>query len=244
MRRIIAMVPVLAVAAACSAGAGAQEGDRTSAAGQKDVRAFEVAAFDGVSLGGPHDVIVTVGGAPSVRAEGDAEALDRLEVRVDGGTLELGERKRSGFSYKRDRRPVTFYVTAPALRKAGVAGSGTMRIDRVESERFKGSLAGSGDLLIEALRAGRADFSVAGSGDIRAGGAAGNVKVKIAGSGDVDLSGLESRTADISVMGSGEVRTRATERADVSIMGSGDVEVAGGARCTVSKHGSGNVRCG
>lgn len=242
MLRMILLMPVLAVAA-CSA--GAQEGERVAARGEAGSRTFEVGDFDAVELAGPHDVIVRVGGAPSVRAEGDAEALEELEVRMDGSTLEVGTRRRGGMGIGfRKSRAARIYVTVPALRAAGVAGSGNLRIDRVEGESFDGSLAGSGELIVDALRVGRAEFSVAGSGDIRAAGAAEAVEVGIAGSGDVDLSGLQVRTADVNVMGSGDVRLNATDTADVSIMGSGDVAVTGGARCSVSKSGSGDVTCG
>lgn len=225
MRGLIAGVAVLALAA-CSA--GAQDGGRIEARGEAGSRSYQVGAFDAVSLAGPHEVIVTVGDAPSVRAQGDPEVLDRLEVRLDGGELEIGTRRRGGMDLNwGDRKgSATVYVTVPALRAANVAGSGTLRIDRVEGERFDASLAGSGDLLVDAMRVDRAEFSVAGSGDIRAAGTANATEISIAGSGDLDLSGLESRTAR------------------VSVMGSGDVLLAGGARCTVSKAGSGDVRCG
>ena len=242
MRSLFA-ASIMILAAACSA--GAQEGQSARGTGEVVQRNYEVGAFDAVALAGSHDVVVSVGGAPSVRAEGDAETLEQLEVRVEDGELTIGnrDRRRLWVSFGRNRRPATVYVTVPSLRAASVAGSGDMRVDRAEAGSFDASLAGSGDLQIDSLRAGRAEFSVAGSGNIRAAGAAQSSDVSIAGSGDVDLSGLETRTANVSVMGSGDVRLRATEAADVSIMGSGDVEVAGGARCSVSKHGSGDVRC-
>ncbi len=250
MHRFLTL-PVLLIAAACSAGAQGGEtaqatGESARATGTATQRNYEVGAFDAVTLAGSHNVVVTVGGAPSVRAEGDSETLDRLEIKVEDGALKIGSRDRNGLriSLGNKSRPVTVYVTAPSLRAANVAGSGDMRIDKVEGEAFAASIAGSGDMRIDAVRVANADFSIAGSGNISAAGGAARSDVSIAGSGDVELSDFETGTANVSVVGSGDVRLRATETADVSIMGSGDVEVAGGARCSVNKRGSGDVRCG
>lgn len=240
MRKILALASLLAFAAACSAGARPNErAERSSETGQRD---FDVGSFDSVSLEGSHDVVVAVGGASSVRAEGDAEALERLEIRVEDGKLRIGTRRNDNW-FPGNRGRVTIYVTAPSLRAAAIGGSGDMRIDRVEGPAFSASIAGSGDMEVAALRARQANFSVAGSGGIRASGAAEEAEISIAGSGDLSLDALETRRASVSIVGSGDVALRATEAVNGSIMGSGDIIVRGPARCTVSKMGSGDLRC-
>ena len=241
MRSILIVAPLAAIAvAACSA--GAQPGEER-ASGEQGRRDFQVGAFQAVSLEGSHDVVVTVGGQPSVRAEGDAEALERLEISVENGSLRISSERRSGWSWRRNRGRVTVYVTAPALNAASIGGSGDMRIDRVRAEAFRASIGGSGNMEIVALQARRAAFSVAGSGNVRAAGQAEEADVSVAGSGDLALEGLATRRADVSIVGSGDVAISASESVDASIMGSGDVTVTGNARCTVSKMGSGDVHC-
>ena len=231
------------VLAACNMTADAQRGEAAPATGAGTERSYQVAAFDQVSLGGPHNVIVTVGGPPSVRAEGEERELERLEIRVEGGRLHIGQREGSSWSLRGHDSAVTVHVTVPALSKAAIGGSGDMRIDTVQGRAFEASIGGSGDMEIGSLRVEDARFSVAGSGNIRVAGQAARSHATIAGSGDIDASTLESRTAEVSVVGSGDVSVRATETADVSVMGSGDVTVAGPARCTVRKMGSGEVNC-
>jgi hypothetical protein len=207
-------------------------------------RSFQVGAFEKVSLDGSQDVVVTVGGAPSVRAEGDAEALERLDIRVEGGTLKIGSSRRGGWFNFRHGGGVTVYVTAPALNGAAIRGSGDMRVDRVQAQAFEAEIAGSGDMQIGALQAARASFSIAGSGGIRAAGTAEDSDVSIAGSGDILLGRLQTRRTSVRVAGSGNVAVHATEAVDGSVMGSGNVTVQGGARCSISKMGSGDIRCG
>ena len=238
MRSTIALVSAL-ILAACNS-AEAQRGEAAQATGSNGQRSFQVAAFDSVSLGGHHNVIVTVGGPPSVRAEGDERELADLEITTRGSELHIGTRDRT---WRGERHPVTIHVTVPSLAKAAIGGSGDIRIDAVRGPRFDADIGGSGDIEVAALQVENGHFSVAGSGSIRASGQVQKSNISIAGSGNVDLGAVESRDSEISVVGSGDVRVRASQAANVSIMGSGDVIVAGTARCHVSKMGSGDVRC-
>jgi hypothetical protein len=227
--------------AACSAGAREGESESENRSARRD---FQVGEFRSVSLTGSPDVVVTVGGAPSVRAEGDARLVERLEIRVENGDLRIGyrESKNWNFGWSRDRH-ATVHVTVPALEAAALTGSGDIRIDRVQGPRFAAAVSGSGDIEVGQIRAEEASFTVAGSGAIRAGGTAQRSNVNLAGSGDIELSRLESRDAVVSLAGSGDVTARATQTARVSLMGSGDVTIVGPARCQIEKRGPGDVHC-
>src|SRR5687767_1218847 len=108
-------------------GACTSRGEDHDAARATVQRSFPVGDFRTVSLEGAHDVVVAVGAAPSVRAEGEADDLERLDIRVENGTLKIGMRgERRWFQFS-DRHRVTVYVTAPALNGARIEGSGDMR---------------------------------------------------------------------------------------------------------------------
>ena len=240
MRATAALLGTALIATACHAGGNAEE------TGPRAQRDFPVAgAFDRIALSGSSDVVVAVGGALSVRAEGDAATLDRLEITNENGQLRIGMRSNSGnwFSWGR-HRGVTVHVTLPALAGASVTGSGDMRIDRVQGPRFAGSITGSGDMEVGNLAVGEADLSVTGSGGITAAGTAQQARGAVTGSGDLHLDRLEAANAILAVAGSGDIAIRATQTAAIEIRGSGDVTVAGPARCTISKSGSGDARCG
>lgn len=237
MRKLLMILP-LVLAGACSAIA---QTNQVQASGQRGQRSFDIGAFESVALQGPHNVVVRVGGPASVRAEGDTAALDILDIRVENGRLVVGTQR--GWSWRGSEGAVTVHVTTPALSGAAIGGSGDMRIDRVQADRFAASIGGSGDMEIGALQTREADFSIAGSGGIRATGTAEAADLSIAGSGGMALDGLQTRRASISIMGSGDVTLQASEAVSGSIMGSGDINVRGAARCTVSRMGSGSVNC-
>ena len=225
---------------ACNFSAGAKE---TELSGQKINRSFQVAGFDRVALGGPHNVIVAVGGAPSVRAEGDSALIEQLEIKVEDGELQIGNKDRNRLSWSSKGQALTIYVTTASLRAASLAGSGNLKVDRAEGKSFDAAIGGSGNIELGSLKVEQASFAIGGSGNIKAAGTAVSTDSSIGGSGDLDLAGLDARRATVSIAGSGNVNGRATEAAEISIVGSGDVTLVGGAKCEINKVGSGDARC-
>ena len=241
--RWLVMAAALPLAACGSVSMAGESGDAVAANGSGGTRSFAVADFTAVELAGADDVDVKVGGGFSVRAEGPADQLDKLEIRKDGSTLWVG-RKRGGKWSLSSGKGVKVYVTMPAIQAASLAGSGNLAVDKVTGGDFKGSLAGSGDMKLAQLTATSANFSIAGSGAIGAAGRVDRLKVSIAGSGDVDAAGLKAGQANVSIAGSGDVAAEVNGPAKISLMGSGDVTLGGKPQCQTSKMGSGEVRCG
>ncbi len=243
MNRLIPIVALSATAALASACNFSNQAEARDAGPAVD-RNYQVGNFDRIAVSGPYEVTVKTGGQPGVTAHGGEAVLAETDIVVTNGELRIMPKKKNGFRWNwgRDGK-VRVEVSAAALRKASIAGSGGVQIDRVAGGDFEGEVAGSGNLGIGQLDAGKVELAVAGSGEMRAAGKAQSLELSIAGSGDVDLSALDVVAADVSIAGSGNVRARATGTAAVSIMGSGDVEITGGAKCAVSKQGSGNVRC-
>lgn len=207
-----------------------------------DERAFPVGDFHGLALAGSPDVVVTTGRAASVHATGETAALDRLDVKVEDGTLRIGTKRGMDWSW-RDHGRVRIAITVPMLRAVDVAGSGGVVVDRIKVRDFAAALSGSGSVRVAALDADAASFATSGSGTMEAVGRCGEGSAKIAGSGDLKLSGLKCATLSASIAGSGTIDAFATQTATLSTMGSGDITLTGGARCTVSSAGSGKARC-
>ncbi len=206
-------------------------------------RGFPVGSFDRIAVGGSQEVTVATGRAASVHASGDAEALDRLDIRVEGGVLKIGTKHDSMWSW-RDHGPVRIAVTVPMVHAVDLAGSGTVAVDRVKAPEFDAQLSGSGRLNVASLEADRVGIDSSGSGTMTIAGRCGAAKARLAGSGELRLGGLRCETLNASTAGSGSIEAQATRTAALSTAGSGDINLTGGARCTVSTAGSGRVNCG
>ena len=235
---LLLMLPLIA----CSANAAGTD-ETAEARGTGPSRDYAMTGFDRVELRGSDDVEVRVGPAFSVRTQGPAAELDKLEITRRDDTLRIGRKRTVGMGWG-GSEGVKVFVTLPSLAGAGVSGSGDMTVDRVEGDRFAGEVAGSGSLAVGAMRAGDVRFSIAGSGDLVGAGTARTLSMDIAGSGDIDARQLTATEARVSIAGSGNARAVVNGPARISIAGSGDVELGGSPRCTTSKVGSGEVRCG
>ena len=214
-------------------------------AGPTVSRNYQVGDFQQIEVAGPYDVEVRTGANPSVSARGPQNLLSRTVVEVDGDKLLIRPERQKGWFHMgwSSHGSAKFVVTVPRLNGATIAGSGDIKVDRVQGDRFEGTVAGSGGINLGAVDVQSLKLSIAGSGGVRGAGKAQAAEYDIAGSGDVDAGGVQVQQAKVSIAGSGSVKAHAAGTADVSIMGSGDVDITGGAKCSISKAGSGNVRC-
>lgn len=206
-------------------------------------RVVQVASFDKVAVGGSLDVEVRVGPAPSVRVIGPAEVLDRVAVEVKDGTLRIGAEKR-WYEWMRDDSGLKVVVTAPALSKVALGGSGRVTVDGPRGPSFEGAVAGSGRLTLARVDAAQVKLAVAGSGNVTAAGRCGSGAVEVAGSGVIDAAALRCDRAVAKIAGSGDVRAFSAQPGRAEIAGSGSIRMGGNPACTQSVAGSGSVHCG
>jgi len=247
MRRLIRQTMMMAGAAmllgACSAVESAERMARGEAEDGDDEAgiAWNGEAFDRISLSGSDDVEFTTGDF-AVTPTGDAKAIAQLKIRVVDGELRIG-RKRGSWKLG-DTGHAVIKVSAPKLRAASLAGSGSATIDRMEAEKVALDIAGSGDIRIAAIDTARLSGNIAGSGSMTLAGRAQGTNISIAGSGDVNGDAFSADTVAVDIAGSGGVKLRSDGTVKANIIGSGDVRITGKAHCTSAKMGSGSLSCG
>lgn len=235
---ITAAIAMIASTTACAA--------RTAEDGGPVVtRNYPVGDFNQVEVGGSFDVDVRTGAHRSVIVRAEQGLIDRLEVGVEGGKLVIRPKKKNGWfgGNWTMRHKAEVQITVPQLTAATLAGSGTMRIDKVEGQAFDGQVAGSGDIRIGTVAVNALKLGIAGSGTAEAAGRANAASYEIAGSGTIKTAGLQTQDLKVEIAGSGDVRSHASRTAKVDIAGAGDVDIQGGAKCEVHKAGAGSVRC-
>ncbi|MGB3932008.1 MAG: head GIN domain-containing protein [Sphingobium sp.] len=197
--------------------------------------------FTAVEVTGPDNVIVTRGDF-AVTVEGDRKAIDRLEIKQDGETLEIGRKKRLGMSWSEDK-VATIRVSLPAIRSVEATGSGDISVDRADGGPFEAELTGSGNLSIAAASVAALKAELTGSGDMTIAGTAQSIDLSLTGSGNFDGGGLQAGGGEVSLLGSGDAGFASDGAVDISILGSGNVSVKGKAQCKKNIMGSGEARC-
>jgi hypothetical protein len=209
--------------------------------GAPTARSYPLSDFTRIASAVPADVDVTTGAAFSVRASGDAEAIERLELAVDSGTLTIRQR-RDGWNWGR-QRTVRINIVMPRVEGASIAGAGDMTIDRGVGD-FAGSISGAGNMTVGRIEGVNIRLAISGAGDLAAAGHAQAAELEVAGTGSIRARELIARSADVSVAGAGDVTATVDGEADVSVAGVGSVDLGSRARCRVRKAGIGNVTCG
>lgn len=250
MKRILFLVPLLALAAcegSIADAVGEAASDTVISTGSFSdgiaigTSASNPGAFEGVTLAGPDNIIFTTGEF-SIRAEGDAEAIEQLRYKISGDEIKIG-RKGNGISWD-DSGTATIYVSAPSLKSAKLAGSGDMDVDSMTTESTKLSIAGSGNIRVAKIETASLSSKIAGSGNLTLAGTAQSIDISIAGSGDVSGKDMKADNASISVAGSGDVELSSDGSVNAKVMGSGDVRIHGDATCKSRAMGSGDITCG
>lgn len=208
-------------------------------------RRYPVTDFDRVQVDGPYEVTLATGFTGGARAEGSAEALDRISIEVQGNVLKVRPNRSAWGGYPGDRTgPVKIFLTTRTLRAAAVTGSGSLEVDRARGLRVDVSVSGSGRLGVAAVDADNLVVGLLGSGRIALAGRASQLKATIQGSGDLAAAGLKAEDAQVTADTAGSVAVAVARTVKLKLSGSGDVEIAGNASCAIEGEGSGKILCG
>lgn len=214
----------------------------SAAAPQLRERSFMLTDFDRVRLDGPFAVEVTTGRPTGAVVAGDGRAADRVNLRVDGGTLVIGMSTMGWDSWRDDERgAIAIRVNARQLRGARINGGGRLRIDRAASQRIDLGVNGSGELVIADIAADQLVATLTGTGSIRLpAGTARTARFFTQGAGSIN-AGLRADDLTVQSQSAGDSRFSARLTASVNSLGSGAVRVEGPAVCRLS--GTGPASC-
>lgn len=179
-----------------------------------------VAAFNGVSVQGPINMVVNAGKAQSLVIQGEDKFIRSVESKVVNGTLVLSFPKNYKGDVNSDSR---ILISVPALRSFYVEGAGYAELNDL-----------SGDSI---------DIGFQGAGKLVAKGSVKLLKLQAQGVGDVDTKDLKAERADVSFEGIGAVKVHASDRLDAVVQGMGSLAYYGNPK-TVNKtvEGIGSVK--
>ena len=208
-------------------------------------RRITVTDYDRVHVEGPFTVTLATGKPNAAIVTGDAAALDRVSIDVQGKTLRVRANRSAWGGYPgEDPGPVTIALATHALSGASVTGSGSLDIDKARAMRFELGVSGSGRIRLASVESDILILGLLGSGRISIDGKTKSLRATIQGSGDLDAGGLTAQDANIQSDTSGTVKLAAAHSAAIVATGPGDVTVTGNPSCTVKMMGSGRVSCG
>lgn len=177
-----------------------------------ETKTYSLADFSRVSAAAGVNVDVAAGADYSVVATGSAEGLERLEVKVVSGELQI-RRKAKGWRWTRNDT-VNVKVSLPALDAVDVSSGASVDAAGVDAGAFAIDVSSGGSLDI----LGRCDA----------------LTVDVSSGGSVDADKFECRTANASASSGGSADIFASESINASASSGGSVDVSGAPK-TVNK---------
>ncbi|MBW0144132.1 GIN domain-containing protein [Sphingomicrobium clamense] len=207
-----------------------------------DGRNFTVRGFERIRIDGPVAVKLVTGVPPRARATGDRNAINQVDVRMNGRTLVVGWEQSNRRGFRGDNHgPVVVEIGTRTLEKAWVNGSGQLDIDRIERRDFTLSVQGAGGASIDDIEVDTLDVGVAGAGNIRISGEAKEATFLVRGMSNLDAERTEVRDLTLGVEGPSFARVQATGEIEIDAVGTVDITVTGDPACTVRAMGSARI---
>jgi hypothetical protein len=208
-------------------------------------RRYAVADFDRVIVEGPYAVQLVTGRPSSAVASGTRDALDRVNVDVQGRTLRI-RRNRSawGGAPGADSGPVRIALATRSLRSVRLIGPAQAQIEGARGLNVEFSVEGSGSLRAAGVDAETLALALTGSGRLDIIGASRSVRANAQGTGDIDATALRANAATIATTTGGAIAMTVNGPVAIAANGLGNVRILGRPICTTSGQGSAQVRCG
>lgn len=199
----------------------------------------QLGKFDEIHLRISADIYYTQSAEQSVKIEGPAEMLERIEVVVEGERLII---KSKGNKF--NIRNITCYISTPEIKKIAIAGSGDIYAQKpVSISDLDLNISGSGNLKFAEIYGQNLSVNISGSGNVRieSGSLNSTFSITGSGSGNVNAASFEAQNVDVRISGSGKCLVNAAQSLNVVIAGSGDVRYAGRPTINSKISGSGSV---
>ncbi len=209
-------------------------------------RTVSVTSFTRVRVEGPFVVEVRTGVSPSARASGDADAVERIDLRQSGETLIVrpgaggwGERP-AGVA----TRPIAVMLGTPRLDGVAISADAQVSAGAMKGPRVDLSVTGAGKLSVERVDADQLVATVVGPGAVDLAGKATSARMMVNGEGAIAAPDLIAGDLTTRIEGVGAVTAGARFTANVTTTGLGRVTVLGTPECQIRAPAGGTVICG
>jgi hypothetical protein len=214
----------------------------TVLSGQTIKETRNVPSFTGVALSFSGDVYITQGGQQKVEIEADKNTMEIILTEMNGSTLVLKTKD----GHWRDLGDIKVYITMPEVNELSIAGSGDMICENpIKTNEIELHISGSGSMKIQQLESHEVSAEITGSGDIYLAGSGNDdseLDVTITGSGSIKAEALPVSEADVRITGSGSATIHVLKELDTDITGSGSVLYKGNPLINANATGSGKTR--
>ena len=171
----------------------------------------------------------------------DKEVLDRVEIEVNGNTLDL-DFDNDFWTLKSDHKAkaVIEYIAIDEIDISGAANVSASEAIKSESFSVEVSGAGQGDFSISC---NKLSVDISGAGKLSLTGTAENQRVDLSGAGNYYGDKLISQHVNVHTSGAGSAKVHAAQSIEAHASGAGSISYSGSpSRSDVESSGAGSIR--
>ena len=209
-------------------------------------KTFHVSAFDAIESNSVANIHFFQGPSTSVRAEGNKELIDRLNVNVKNEKLII-EMSKSGFKNNNlKNKKLDIYISSPTLNLIEMEGVGNFLFEKAfHSPKLEIISDGVGNLKADNINCEQMFIRSHGVGNIQLAGKAVDVTILSDGVGNIKAEKLVAQHASVNSSGVGNVIFNCSESMDVELSGVGNAIYYGNPKVkNISKDGVGKIKPG
>ncbi|MFN4144252.1 MAG: PspC domain-containing protein [Runella sp.] len=160
---------------------------------------FEVKDFNRINISGAFVVKITKGNTFKLTADGREEDIEDLEVKVENGTLRVGNRQKIKVFGKTERIGLT--LTLPTVTDINLAGATIAKIEGFDNlASLDLDIAGASKTIVN-IAAQKLDLSVSGASKVELYGSANTLHADLAGACSLDAEQMRIQNAEVSASG-------------------------------------------
>lgn len=187
-----------------------------------ETKSYALKDFTAIDISAGLSAKISVGGPYAVRAEGAPEALERLDIRVEGGALVLARKHQMGWGWNKSNGRVTIYVTAPKVDAIEASSGSAAAATGVDAPEFRADVSSGASLSVS--------------------GVCGALRSEASSGASLSAKELKCKSLSADASSGANISAYATESVDADASSGANVNVSGGAtRVNADKSSGGSV---
>lgn len=188
-------------------------------------KTYPVQYFSSIESGVVANIIYTQSNNLSVRAEGDKEMIDNLNITEENGKLKISHYKKLRVKNKKN---LTIYISSPTISEIEIEGVGNWNMKgKIKADDMKIEFDGVGNFEALDLESKNIKISCEGVGNLKLGGITDFLEMKSEGVGNINTQNLKAKKAIVKSSGIGSVKCFASENIDINNDGVGSITYYG-----------------
>jgi hypothetical protein len=233
---LVSFISICIIATSCALNAQQRISSKT----------FHVSAFEAIESNSVANIHFFQGPTTSLRAEGNKDLIDRLNVNVKNGKLIIEMPKNTFKNNNLKNKKLDIYISSPTLNLIEMEGVGNFLFEKVfNAPKLEIVSNGVGNLKADNLNCGHIFICSHGVGNIDLAGKAKNMTISSDGVGNIKAKKLVAQHASVNLSGVGNVAFNCSKSMDVELSGVGNAIYYGNPQVkNVSKDGFGKIKQG